>query len=293
MMLYIMNKIWLRYYRPGHGPWDARLNYRCAFIIIKCLNSVGLNSSLLNLMCMAIENLMAITQSLHYPAIMKTKKIVFLISGLWVLAIVMGFSDFFSGIHIYHKYKSVYNYCEFIWLTQYHDEYLIFGLTFLCLVVMMVIYIKIYVKIHQRHEEHTSLTNQSPRQNRRPLITTLLILGSFVICWLPMCFFQVSLIIVGKVSPGTLKTFTPSLQNADQYLYDLLLLNCIIDPIVYAVRMPDIRLGYRRMFGKCGIHCCCNDSQANRNNQIVRRPAREDVPDERFRDRLVILDTPL
>ena len=74
-MLYIMNKVWFISYPPGSGPWVGRLNYRCTFMFVKCLNSVGLHSSLLNLMGMAIDHFVAILKPLHYPAIMKKSKV--------------------------------------------------------------------------------------------------------------------------------------------------------------------------------------------------------------------------
>ena len=260
-MLYIMNKVWFRNYQPGQGPWDGRLRYRCTFILIKCLNSIGLNTSLLNLMGMAIDHFMAINKPLLYSTIRKTKKIIIMIAGLWVVAILAGFSDFLSGINIDDMFTAKLNYCELIWLTDYHDEYLTFVLAFLCLGVMLFIYIKICIKIHHRHtglniRQHIRQNqNRDNMLNRKPIITTLLIVGSFVLCWLPMCLFQIILIIVVRVNPMVLRKFTTTLQDVDQYLYDLLLLNCIIDPIIYAVRMPEVRLGYQRLFMRCGVYC--------------------------------------
>ena len=300
-MFYIMNRVWFQNYQPGQGPWDGRLKYRCTFFVIKCLNSVGLNATLFNLMGLAIDHLMTITRPLEYPAIMKTKKVIIMICALWLTAIFAGFTDFFSGIPKYAEFKMVFNYCELIWITMYNDEYLTFALAFVCLVVMLFIYIKIFLVIRQtqnstlqNYRQSTedqrklessnrrnpdvqrnaeSLRNRqiSPdnRRNKKPLITTLCILFSFVICWLPMCLFQITLIIVVRLNPAALQHIANSLKYADQYLYDLVLLNCIIDPIIYAVRMYEVQLGYRRLFRKCGI--------------MRYRPARRGSPCRAFR----------
>ena len=44
------------------------------------------------------------------------------------------------------------------------------------------------------------------------------------------------------------------LLKADQHLYNLLLLNALLDPIVYAVRIREVRVGYIRLF--CQWRCC-------------------------------------
>ena len=44
------------------------------------------------------------------------------------------------------------------------------------------------------------------------------------------------------------------LVKADQHLYNLLLLNTLLDPIVYAVRIRKVRAGYIRLF--CHWKCC-------------------------------------
>ncbi len=44
------------------------------------------------------------------------------------------------------------------------------------------------------------------------------------------------------------------LLKADQHLYNLLLLNAFLDPIVYAIRIREVRVGYIRLF--CRWKCC-------------------------------------
>jgi hypothetical protein len=42
-----------------------------------------------------------------------------------------------------------------------------------------------------------------------------------------------------------------SLLIVDRYLYDLLILNTLCDPIIYVIRINDVQTGYRLMFYKC------------------------------------------
>ena len=256
MLLYLVNKVIHRSYLPGHGPWNERLTSRCMFVFIKSLNSTGLNISLLNLIGMATDHFVAITKPLHYQAIMTKRRISVAIVLFWLVAIVCGFSDFFSALRFLPFTSGKFNYCEVVWLTQYQEEYVAFVLAFLCLGAMTVMYKLIYNTVKSRERPSQQGVTETNKRDRKALITTLLIVGTFVVCWLPMCLFQIILIAIVKLSPGTLTSIRDSLKHADQFLFDLLLLNCICDPIVYAVRMTEIRLGYKRL--------CCRKQQAVR-----------------------------
>jgi hypothetical protein len=241
-MMYVVNKVVNQSYQPGVGPWGSRLTSRCMFIIIKCLNSTGLNIALLNLMGMAIDHFIAILKPLHYPTIMNKRRVSSMICLLWAISLIAGFSDFLSGFRLYQYNKDYYNYCELIWLTPYNDEYMTFALALVCLVVMLVIYIRIYIKIKHRQRPDQVVQAHNMKRNKKPLVTTLFIVGTFMFCWLPMCFFQVSLIVLVKVNPEALQSMTGILRYADQYLYDLLMFNCIANPIIYAVRTYEVNL---------------------------------------------------
>jgi hypothetical protein len=63
-----------------------------------------------------------------------------------------------------------------------------------------------------------------------------------------MCLFNVILIIKVRTNSASIEPLIAALSKADQYLYDLHLINAICDPIIYAVRMSEVKLGYRRLF---------------------------------------------
>ena len=55
------------------------------------------------------------------------------------------------------------------------------------------------------------------------------------------------LIIQVHVNPGAVRNLLVILVNADQHLYNLLLLNALLDPIIYAVRIREIRHNYTEL----------------------------------------------
>ena len=244
------------YLKPGIGPGNYRLR-RCCFVITKALNTTALNISLLNLMGMAIDLYLAILRPLHYPQLMDKQRVNLMIGILWMVAILCGFSDAFSVIPE-RKHLKRFNFCEMAYMTPYQDEFTVFSIALVCFFIMVFIYIRIYIKINRTHLTRLSRLQEDNRRhqvldfnrNRKALVTTLMILGSFVVCWLPLCLFQVALIIQVSIDSSVVEPLLAVLMNADQYLYDLLLLNAICDPLVYAIRMPEVQFGYRRLWMK-------------------------------------------
>ena len=245
---------------PGYGPKDIRLISRCAYVVIKALNTTALNISLLNLTGMAFDHFCAILFPLQCHRIMSKTKSTAMIITFWIIAFVCGYSDLFSVIPD-RQHLDKYNFCELAFLTPYQEEFTVFAVALLCLVSMLVIYVKIYIKIHERRrkasnpqDDHRTHLSDNMKQTKKALVTTLIILGTFVSCWLPLCLFQVILIIQVMVNPAAINGWIPYLDIADKYLYDLMLLNAILDPVIYAIRMPEVRCGYRKMcwrFSRC------------------------------------------
>ncbi|ELT89471.1 hypothetical protein CAPTEDRAFT_75176, partial [Capitella teleta] len=203
-------------YTPGNGPEDARLESRCIYIVFKALNTVGLNITLLNLMGMAADHYIAIIRPLHHSRIMNGRNTSIMILCLWI----------------------------FVHLSKYQEEFTVFAIAFICFVTMMVMYGRIYARVwkHQMTRNHMSQQNSS--RSRKTLITTLLILGTFVFCWLPTCVFNVTLMIIFR-DKNLARAQSPALINglltAEKYLLNLMLLNGVCDPFIYAVRIREIQ----------------------------------------------------
>ena len=170
-------------------------------------------------------------------------------AAFWVISITCGFSDFFSilvDLRKYNYYRDRLNFCEFIWISPYQDEYSLFVIVVLCMFAMMFLYISIYRAL--RYDQRDGLPLEELGQIKRALLTTLLVLASFMLCWLPMFILEIALLIQVEVNPLAIEKLFFFLLKADQHLYNLLLLNSLLDPIVFLVRVSDVRLGCLRMF---------------------------------------------
>jgi MFS family permease len=217
-------------------------------------------------MMMAFDHFVAIIRPLHYPLHMRKKRSIIIILALWGFSFVLGFSDFLTGFNKYYFEESL-NYCESVYLSLYNDEYAVFVIAGLTLIIMFYIYTRIYLKIRALQRPGVKVSDQQSnpsdlRRNKRALITTLLILGTFMLFWMPMCIYQITLIIYVNFGSRAIEKHLYILITFDRYLYNLLQLNAISDPIIYAVRMYEVQLGYKRMFRMC-FPCFSNSRALN------------------------------
>ena len=143
----------------------------------------------------------------------------------------------------------------------FQSEYFLFALALLCLVIMTFIYIRILVLV-KRHQN----SNLYPlRKNKKTLLTTLLIVGSFMACWLPMCLFQITMAVRKRVNPEAVHQDLETLYIVNEYLLDLLLVNTVSDPIIYSARLKEVRVRLKILL--CWSSCCRNKCCLSQNDQ--------------------------
>lgn len=253
VMAHIINWVVNPLYHSGYGPWHERVKSRCFFIVIKNLNVMGLNVTLLNLMTMATDHYIAILWPLHYGSTLNKRRSRIIILLVWLVAFVTAFAGLASPLWdrtVRKRSTLKYNYCELVWLSPFQEEYSTFIIAGICCCVMVTMYVRIYWAIRRKHGNGAGFETRDGRirdkseHNTRALLTTLLILGSFALCWLPMCFFQIIMLIIMHARPELLsRRAISTLTTVDQYLYAMFLINTLCDPIIYAIRIRDVRHG--------------------------------------------------
>ena len=203
-----------------------------------------------------VDHFLAIIRPLHYPHLMSRKRCTMFILLLWTISFLTGFSDFIMSFRKYsRRLQRKYTYCEFVYMTKFQEEYTVFVIAGICLFIMTVTYTSMMCTIQKRPDIAGGPLRNEHRRNKKALFTTLFILGTFMVCWGPNCLFQVTLIALLKYKPNQVMPYTSILSKIDPYLFDLLLLNCIIDPIVYIIRLREIKQGWRNLFS-LQSYCC-------------------------------------
>ncbi|XP_069111313.1 melanocortin receptor 5-like [Argopecten irradians] len=250
VFVHVLNKVFNSAKIPPLMQPNQRLMSSCMFALINGLNTMAHLISLLNLLAMAIDHYVAVLQPLYYNVILSRVKGNVIIAFLWSLAFVGGFCNFLTGLGSSKARTRYLNYCEVIMYNDFHGEYLIMITTFICLVSIVFIYLRIYCEVKAINNRLTQLQKDS-FHNKKSQITTLLIIGTFIVCWLPTCIFQIVMVIQIQVNRQMVKNLFVTLLRANKYLYALLLLNCVCDPIIYAVRLREVQMGYYRLLSRC------------------------------------------
>jgi hypothetical protein len=253
-MLVIVNNIIAAAYFQG----DGQHLFICMFLCMKAVNTMALISTLLNALAMAMDHYVAILKPLYHRKLMTKSRILLMITGLWILSALTGFSDFFSGIFSYGDYNHDDNYCEYVSDTKYQEEYPVFGIAIICLFVMMYVYIKIYITVRR----HQSSEFRQINRNKKAMFTTLLLLGSFILCWLPLCLLEIIMNILVETNIGYVLSRLEFISKINQHLVNLLLLNAVCDPLIYGIRLTEVRRGYKQLIRKC----CCRRGNGTSSN---------------------------
>ncbi|CAH1789808.1 unnamed protein product [Owenia fusiformis] len=250
-------------YSYGEPGYPSKI---CMHMILKGLQISAHIISLFNLLGLAFDHYIKILKPMKYQTLMSRKRMRSMLVFFWTSAFILGFSDFWiATISTYHfcneKCDPIVNYCDRVFCSRYEPEYIMFAVTFLCIIVMTYIYILIFIRIRRYHIFTRENSNNTAR-NQRGLVTTFLIVATFVVCWLPYLLFTITMLIkmYSTIDMAPILEVYKIFKNNEFYIFDIVLVNSICDPILYAVRMKDIRNQYKTLLHKIGI---CSPSHLN------------------------------
>ena len=205
-------------------------------------------STIVHLIAMAYDNYIAVCKPLHYFMILKPTRVKCMVITIW--SVCIGFGLFFVvtgflGVAIYKV-----GYCDAF--TKSISFLYIVPSVLLAMSVLFslcVFYVKIFLAVRRSNKVAHSLPlaeGSSVNVNAKASITTLVIIGKYII-------------LVTPTAVATLVRVRGFLEPA-QWLF---LTSHVINPIIYAARMPDIRQGFLRVYMTC---CSCIGKSSRDNN---------------------------
>lgn len=100
-----------------------------------------------------------------------------------------------------------------------------------------------YILHSYQRQEYATASQRKARRHIRGLITSFIILGIFAIFWLPSTIMEAYALLRLKYSQDL--NASEIHQKWILYLYALVILNAVCDPIVYAMRMREIQEGLK------------------------------------------------
>ncbi|XP_062264721.1 sphingosine 1-phosphate receptor 2 [Platichthys flesus] len=202
---------------------------------------IALAASVFSLLAIAIERYTAITKVKVYGHT-KTCRMFILIGACWVTSILLGGLPIIGWNCIDNQPE-----CSAV-LPLYSKKYIVFVVTIFSLILLsiVILYVKIYLIVRSSHHEATN----SPAYSL--LKTVTIVLGVFIMCWLPA--FTILLL---DSSCGI--QFCSILDKADLF-FGFATLNSALNPVIYTLRSKDMRKEFLRVL------CCWGVLQSGRPN---------------------------
>ncbi|XP_029365220.1 sphingosine 1-phosphate receptor 2 [Echeneis naucrates] len=200
---------------------------------------IALAASVFSLLAIAIERYIAITKVKVYGS-NKTCRMFLLIGACWVTSILLG------GLPII-GWNCINNLpeCSAV-LPLYSKKYIVFVVTIFSVILLsiLILYVRIYLIVRSSHQEATN----SPAYAL--LKTVTIVLGVFIMCWLPAF-----IILLLDSSCGI--QFCHILSKANIF-FGFATLNSALNPVIYMLRSKDMRKEFMRVL------CCWGVLQSRR-----------------------------
>lgn len=200
---------------------------------------IALAASVFSLLAIAIERYIAITKVKVYGST-KTCRMFLLIGACWVTSILLG------GLPIL-GWNCICNLpeCSAV-LPLYSKKYILFVVTIFSLILLsiVILYVRIYLIVRSSHQEATN------SQAYSLLKTVTIVLGVFIMCWLP----TFTILLLDSSCNIQLCTI---LKGADIF-FGIATLNSALNPLIYTLRSKDMRKEFLRVL------CCWGVLQSGR-----------------------------
>ncbi|XP_045189542.2 adrenocorticotropic hormone receptor-like [Mercenaria mercenaria] len=205
---------------------------------------IALIATQINLLAMALDHYIAIMRPLHHRRLMSNFRGNFIVMIIWVFSITAGLLEFIIGLLMKAESGDTKSVCTIILIDQYDLEIFIIGFIFVVLFIIVIIYTRIYMQL----KSHV-LVGIPRKQTSKALVTTVLLIGTFTLCWAPMGIFQIYMNFLYKTDVFYLIDHLEALLLVNRILLIILQLNSLIDPLIYAIRLPQVRTGCHAFFG--------------------------------------------
>ncbi|XP_065338945.1 melanocortin receptor 5-like [Cloeon dipterum] len=217
-------------------------NVICYALALEAFRLGGIISSIAHLTALAVNHYIGILRPLHYASTMTPRTTSVVILLLWVLPIAFFFIYFSSMPDM--GFRSPH--CAYTFILYKKFRYVVFSMFFTPLLIMGAIYCHIFIIVrrHQASRRRFQNSNQLAR-SVKAVKTTVMIMGTYVVGWMP------AVLVFCLVCADCVYHFDTASRVTMLYIYTtinfLYILKTLVDPIIYAARMHEIKLALRKM----------------------------------------------
>lgn len=219
----------------------------CMVLVLECARVGAMITSVLHLLGLAINHYVGIVRPLHYQTIMTRCNTLCAIAIMWITPLAFNFIYFSS---VPNEGFQLSNCAKYDFLLTIKFRTVIACQFFIPLFIMIFIYGHIYAIVKQHQSDvlkyqQTEQTRLQMKSNIKAVITTLLILGTYIIGWMP------AVIVFITVCSNCIVTFAKVNQEVfiitNATINSLIIIKSFVDPIVYAARIPELQESLKRM----------------------------------------------
>ena len=238
----------------------------CSFVFLIILRSV-VTASMLLVVTMAVEHFMAIFRPWSYKASFTQKRITTVVILIWVVSVLFQFARLPQTLYIFYGksdlLQSLLNstntsadhshplFCQIYQHSAMHqlDSLILFIITCACLVIIIFIYTYIAINARARlrgpvrYDDHA--LSEHTKRHQRLMKTTFFILVTFVFCWAPAC----CVLFISSLRGTSDTILDKHIATAKTYVFLFPYFNSLCDPIIYSMRMREVKQGYRDILG--------------------------------------------
>ncbi|XP_050968559.1 adenosine receptor A3 isoform X1 [Labeo rohita] len=215
--------------------------YACLFM--SCVLIVPQQASVLTLLSIAVDRFLRVRIPFRYKSTVTKRRSWFLAAVCWILASVLGFLPMFGWYNhdTLARYNSTSIDCQFIAVipVTYLTHFIFEGCFLPPLAIMIALYCYIFFKIRSGRAGLASETGTYTQKKYKLASSLVLVLALFVVCWLPLHMIQCIMYYNQNIN-------VPSIA-----LYFGILLchaNSMVNPVVYAFKIPKIKQEYRKIW---------------------------------------------
>ena len=196
---------------------------------------------------MTLDHYVAIIQPLRYHVIFSRFRLVACLITLWVMSTLFGFTRFAVSSVMsvndgepFTAFMLCYN--KYIPRNLQYELYCLWAPITTAIVIMIYVYIRVLIEIRKSAASMRNMIGHSQscdhKMNHRALITTLLILGTFIFGWVPygICALPIR---ITDVRVSLVK---------NHLLLILPVVNTVCDPLIYSIRLTKVRQSIRKVF---------------------------------------------
>ena len=248
--------LWMYFNSPMIFPRFNVTNLKhCLFIIMVLVAPfiLSLSVSALALLSLALNQYIAICNPLFSATTVTKGKACLVILTFWILAFTAAMTPVLLVLVRTHFHNCAMD----VQVFGVHSlEICAYGLATLILIIVC-LYGLIYREIVRFRRRTPTLnrtrTRDETENSYKAFVTTILLVGTLVIFWLP---FMAYTFITAHIDVNTVSDMAFYIK---MYCVDFLpMLNFLTDPIIYGIRMREIRDSYHRMFAKI-LPCCIKE----------------------------------